>query len=293
MSSSPGNSRGPLGERFERQMELERRRRSEADANQTQERIEAETGHIRNEVNTRFGPSDDLLQQTLNMSGRLEGPNARRRVDSGRVGTNSTRALRDQELSELPTTLTPPITPQSAFAPAESTLGPRDLSADTIEQLHLELQTEQRQRAQLERQLEEANRQIRQYEYQKDSISVQQEQAAVDDDQTKSARLERQIIDLRQLLQGSREEISRLQIELVRKDTMIADLRSELERRAGLIVTENGSSMMDHVVRTTSPASSRRLSVSYLSRNKASNEMYVKKGEKVMKVPDSQRPWVS
>ena len=292
MSSSPANSRGPLGERFERQMELERRRRSEADAYQAQERIEAEVGRIRNEVNIRFGPADDLLQQTLNMSGRSEEPNALRRVNSGRFGTNGTRPSRDEEISELPATLTPPITPRSAHAPAEPTLGPLDLGADTIEQLRLELQMEQRRRAQLERQLEEANRQIRQYVNQRDSIAIQQEQAVVDDDQTESARLERQMRGLRQLLQESREEISRLEIELARKDRMIADLRSELEGKAGSIVAENRSSR-NRMARTTSSGSSRRPFVPYLSRNKASNEMCVKKGEKVKKVPESQRPWLS
>ncbi len=145
---------------------------------------------------------------------------------------------------------------------------------------------------QLERQLKETNRQRRQYVDQRDSISVQQKQTVIDDDQIESVRLERQMRSLRQFLQESREEISRLEIELTRKDRIIADLRDELNGRAESVAAENGSSI-DRMARTTSSGSLRRPSVSYLNRNKASNEMYVKKGEKFRKVPDSQRPWVS
>ena len=276
MVSSPEQTRGPIGHRFERELELDRRRQEEANRNTAREKLESDRNLVKNEINNRFGDADDLQRRLSASLGCPEGENANQQGRSVRLETIGQRSPRDNILSELPSPLTPPLTPQAAFhIPATYTL----------EQLLLDLRAERERSADLVQQLETARAQREQYEDQKDSALAEEEQAILNDDEVEIARLQQQVSRLKRLLEKRRVDIRQLESRVSVQDDTIAHLESELERRDRSIPADIKSTTPARI----NPTMSSNRSSPYFSRNITEDKMSVNKGGKRRTLPHSCR----
>ncbi len=174
-----------------------------------------------------------LRPRSLTMNNQAEPSNRPRRatVEDGNDDAEASSHSREGEPVELSgAMLTPPLTPHSPYARNERVMDAHD-SENIIQMLRSQLEGEERRVAELEQDLRHAKTQVEQYTADRNSVQPLQDQAVMNYDENEITRLERRAERLRRLWYESREDVSRLQEELARKDRLIDGLRGEIRSR--------------------------------------------------------------
>jgi hypothetical protein len=204
-------------------------RRRETEEAKLQVRRDAEREALRRELVDRFGDEDDLAQpETSTMSNQAGNQSFHRRATIGSDDSQRANRSKDEVMFELPTMLTPPLTPQSPHSHTASDVhDPHTI----IQILQCRLETEEKKRADLEQELEHVKRKQQQHIADRDHTQNLREQAVMDDYMTEAARLQRQVAALKKFLDESREDVTKLEEELRQKDKLISELRMEIRTR--------------------------------------------------------------
>lgn len=222
----------PTGRRFEIKMSrLARNREALAEA-ERETKAEAVKGEIPLEPDEE---EDMSLRPTASTSNNQSDPWSRFRraaVEDEDEDAHAFSRPRNGEPVELSgAMLTPPPTPRSTYVEIEPITNAQDPRA-TIQTLRSRLEREERMVANLEQELGLAKRQLEQYTAERNLVQDQQEQAFMKNDRNKTARLKEQVEGIRTLLGDSRADVSRLEDELVSKDRLICELRTEISNRS-------------------------------------------------------------
>jgi hypothetical protein len=287
MTQPEDRQHDPLGVRFERRIS----RLQQEQAAEERARREAQQEALRQEIVRDPDHEEEPLQQNEPVVlRRANGANWRRRATIGDEEFQSLRDSRDEAPAELPAEamLTPPPTPNSPSVQTEpeSVRYIEDPRTATIQALRSQLEREERRRVQIQQELGRAKELIEEYTAERDSFRRLQDQAQESDNWREVSRLQTRLRWLKDQLQDSRDEVSRLEGELVSKGRTITELATELANRCQDTLRSNVASAVQGPgpvpkVRPRRPSSQKLVC-------RSGDGMWITSGEVVLNVPKGQ-----